>query len=77
VAVMSKNLFDLIRDDKVVRASRNKTTAAGLILQAACVVLFLFSGTFSFLQIFIFMTMIDLVEAMAVRPAIIGKLYDS
>lgn len=77
VAVMSKNLFDLIRDDKVVRVSKNKTTTAGLLLQAACVVLFLFSGTFSFLQIFIFMTMIDLVEAMAVRPAIIGKLYDS
>lgn len=77
VVTMAKNLVSMLRDDKVVRASWSKTTTAGLLLQAGCVVLFFLSGTFSFLQIFIFMTMIDLVEAMAVRPAIIGKLYDS
>ena len=42
-----------------------------------CVILFLFCPYLTWMQILVFMAIVDLMEEMSIRPGIIGKMYEA
>lgn len=59
-----------------VKPEWSKVTVVALVVQSICVLLFLVCPLFTWMQIVVFMAIVDLIEEMTIRPAIIGKLYN-
>lgn len=59
-----------------IRPEWSKVTVVALAVQVLCVLLFLVCPIFTWMQIVVFMAIIDLLEEMTIRPAIVGRLYE-
>jgi hypothetical protein len=66
----------LFSDQSHVRPGWQRTTILALALQATAVAAFFTAPALSFLQLLIFMAIVDWFEEMILRPRIVGRIFD-
>ncbi len=73
---LSRRTFTLFSDKSHVRPDWRRATTIAFTLQAAAMAAFFTTSALSFLQLVIFMAMVDWFEEMILRPRIVGRIFD-
>ncbi len=74
---LSYRAWKLVNDSTSARPGWTRTSISVVALQIMCVILFLFCPYLTWMQILVFMAIVDLMEEMSIRPGIIGKMYEA
>ncbi len=75
IAILGLRLWQLLLSKETVSSGWRIATICGVVVQLLLVGVFFFVPYLSWVQIVIFMTIVDMLEELSIRPSIMGKLY--
>jgi hypothetical protein len=75
IFVIIRHIVFLARDKTLIRPGWHRATTIAFALQLMAAVAFLFSPAISWMQVLIFMLVVDLLEELTIRPRIVSAIF--